>query len=146
MLLTLFFIMIVCAESKYNGWTIPGYEIFVLLCAPCYYWTSQVITNIVYATVAGVAAAHYLPSKTQSETCFKSCLNRVCTTSLGSICYASLILPPVQLVRSASNRLRTSEDDVDICCVSFLDAIIGKIGSGFWPTKFSGPMKNGAST
>ncbi|KAG0079856.1 putative choline transporter, neither null mutation nor overexpression affects choline transport [Podila epicladia] len=126
LLLALFFSMIVHSDSlNFQELEPSTYNIMFALCLPCYYWTSQVITNIVYATVAGVAAIHYLPSKTLSDTSFKSFLKSVCTTSLGSICYGSLIIAPVQIVRSASNRLRTSEDDVDVCCVSFLDAIIG---------------------
>ncbi|KAF8952828.1 putative choline transporter, neither null mutation nor overexpression affects choline transport [Haplosporangium bisporale] len=85
----------------------------------------RVITNIVYATVAGVSSAHYLPSKNLSENSFQTILKRVCTTSLGSICYGSLIITPVQIVRSVSNRLRTSTDDGDVYCVSCLDALIG---------------------
>ncbi|KAG0344862.1 putative choline transporter, neither null mutation nor overexpression affects choline transport [Podila minutissima] len=127
LLLALFISIIVCADNgDYSQGMEPStYYIMLVLCLSSYYWTSQVSTNIVYATVAGVAATHFLPSKTPSETSFNSCLNRVCTTSLGSICYGSLIITPVQIVRSASNGLRTSEDDVDVCCVSILDAIIG---------------------
>ncbi|KAF9383243.1 putative choline transporter, neither null mutation nor overexpression affects choline transport [Podila verticillata] len=102
-----------------------GYRALGALCYLSYFWTSQVITNIVYATVAGVSSAHYLPSKNLSENSFKTILKRVCTTSLGSICYGSLIITPVQIVRSVSNRLRTSTDDGDVYCVSCLDALIG---------------------
>lgn len=124
--LTLLFSLITSAGFLYVSELAPeGYRALGALCYLSYFWTSQVITNIVYATVAGVSSAHYLPSKNLSENSFKTILKRVCTTSLGSICYGSLIITPVQIVRSVSNRLRTSTDDGDVYCVSCLDALIG---------------------
>jgi hypothetical protein len=121
--------LITCAKNFYiDEFQSDGYLAMMVLCYLSYFWTSQVVTNIVYATVAGVSSPHYLPSKTSSENTFKTVLKRVCTTSLGSICYGSLIIAPVQIVRSVSNRLRTSTDDVDVYCVSLLDAITGKKG------------------
>ncbi|KAG0361176.1 hypothetical protein BG005_008990 [Podila minutissima] len=52
-------------------------------------WTSLVITNIIYATVAGVSAICYLPAKASRRADSIDVLTHVLTTSLGSICYGS---------------------------------------------------------
>ncbi|KAF9333021.1 hypothetical protein BG006_004088 [Podila minutissima] len=52
-------------------------------------WTSLVITNIIYATVAGVSAIRFLPAKASSRADSIDVLTHVLTTSLGSICYGS---------------------------------------------------------
>ncbi|KAG0028221.1 putative choline transporter, neither null mutation nor overexpression affects choline transport [Podila clonocystis] len=54
-----------------------------------YLWTSQVITNVVYATTVGVAAIHYLPHGPHGQDTLLTVLKRVVTTSFGPICYGS---------------------------------------------------------
>ncbi|KAG0099198.1 hypothetical protein BGZ93_008785 [Podila epicladia] len=64
---------------------------FVLICISylSFLWTSLAITNIIYATVAGVSAVRFLPAKTSRRTDSIDVLMHVWTTSLGSICYGS---------------------------------------------------------
>lgn len=56
-----------------------------------YLWTSLVITNIVYATAAGLTPAYFLPGPPtwQKRKPFLQVLKRVCITSLESVCYGS---------------------------------------------------------
>ncbi|KAG0033562.1 hypothetical protein BGZ81_008138 [Podila clonocystis] len=63
--------------------------ILIVLSYLSYLWTTQVITNIVYATTVGVAAAYYQPHEPQGQDTLLTVLKRVVTTSLGPICYGS---------------------------------------------------------
>ncbi|KAF9333022.1 hypothetical protein BG006_004089 [Podila minutissima] len=51
-----------------------------------YLWSSQVITNIVYTTTAGVSATHYLPHGPHGQDTPLMVLKHVLTTSFGPIC------------------------------------------------------------
>ncbi|KAG0028222.1 hypothetical protein BGZ82_008541 [Podila clonocystis] len=75
-----------------------------------YCWTSLVLTNVIYTLVAGVSAAHYLPSKAYEGSVLEI-LNRVTwTKSLGSICYGSSTpLGPIsQLFRTSWKDIKSS--------------------------------------
>ncbi|ORZ38827.1 plasma-membrane choline transporter-domain-containing protein [Catenaria anguillulae PL171] len=68
-----------------------------------FYWTCQVIGNVVHVTVSGVFAAFYFLSGSQqgmpgSPT--MSAFGRAMTTSFGSICYGSLLIALIQTLRS----------------------------------------------
>ncbi|KAF9307795.1 putative choline transporter, neither null mutation nor overexpression affects choline transport [Podila horticola] len=64
-----------------------------------FYWLSQVLTNIVHTTIAGVFAAHYFKSLSGHPTW--TCLKRSCTTSFGTICFGGLIYAIVQTIKKA---------------------------------------------
>ncbi|KAG0092767.1 hypothetical protein BGZ92_008664 [Podila epicladia] len=64
--------------------------VLIVLSYISYVWTSQVLTNIIYASVAALSASHYHPAGSPSKVSTSKVLKRVCTKSLGSICYASL--------------------------------------------------------
>ncbi|KAG0345965.1 putative choline transporter, neither null mutation nor overexpression affects choline transport [Podila humilis] len=78
-----------------------------------FWWTSQVITHVIYATVATASRVHHLPTKVSQVTSVKSVLRHVCTTSLGTICYGSLFITPVLAARSVFHSLRPPNDDMD---------------------------------
>ena len=65
-----------------------------------YYWTFQVISNIVLCSISGVVAVWYFlfPSHAPRRPVFKA-FTRSMTTSFGSICYGSLVIAVVQLLR-----------------------------------------------
>ncbi|KAG0036295.1 hypothetical protein BGZ82_004420 [Podila clonocystis] len=64
--------------------------ILIVLSYISYVWTSQVLTNTIYASVAALSASHYHPAGSPPKDSACNILKRVCTKSLGSICYASL--------------------------------------------------------
>lgn len=63
--------------------------ILIVLSYLSYLWSSQVITNIVYATTVGVSATHYLPHGPRGQDTPLNVLKHVLTTSFGPICYGS---------------------------------------------------------
>lgn len=72
------------------------------------YYTSQVITNVLLATEAGVFASWYfsqsaskLPTKTA-----RGAFKRAMTTSFGSICFGSLIVALLDMLRAALRLLQ----------------------------------------
>lgn len=78
-----------------------------------FYWTTQVIRNTVHTTISGVFGVFYfLTGTTQmpSGSVTLSSLKRACTTAFGSICFGSLIIAIVKLIRAL---LRTAMDNSD---------------------------------
>lgn len=68
-----------------------------------FYWTSQVVKNVLHVTVAGVAATYYFlvsPSNPNPPNPTAGSLKRATTTSFGSICLGSLILSLVRALRA----------------------------------------------
>lgn len=64
--------------------------ILIILSYISYLWTSQVLANTIYASVAARTASHYHPAGSPPGDSTRTILKRVFTKSLGSISYASL--------------------------------------------------------
>ncbi|CAG8572736.1 7127_t:CDS:2 [Ambispora gerdemannii] len=95
-----------------------------------FYWTSQVIKTIVHVTDAGVYAAYYFlegtPQGTGSAPTLSS-LKRACTTSLGSICFGSLIIAALNTLKAIFQSIANSDDGACgfvACCFAYLLACI----------------------
>ncbi|RIB23701.1 plasma-membrane choline transporter-domain-containing protein [Gigaspora rosea] len=95
-----------------------------------FYWTSQVIKTIVHVTASGVYATYYFLEGTNQGTGTTPTLSsfkRATTTSIGSICFGSLI---IALLNTARAVLRTFADSDDgacgflACCIACLLAWI----------------------
>jgi hypothetical protein len=78
-----------------------------------FYWTSQVIQTWVHVTTSGVFATYYFLEGTHegvpSSPTLKSA-KRASTTSFGSICFGSLIVAVLQVIRAL---LRTAAQESD---------------------------------
>ncbi|CAG8490117.1 5826_t:CDS:2 [Ambispora leptoticha] len=95
-----------------------------------FYWTSQIIKTIVHVTDAGAYAAYYFlegtPQGTGSAPTLSS-LKRACTTSLGSICFGSLIIAALNTMKAIFRTIANSDDGACgflACCVEYLLACI----------------------
>jgi len=86
-----------------------------------FYWTSQVIANIVFVTASGVVATWYFlfPNQTPSSTVGGS-LKRACWNSLGSICFGSFIIALIQTIRAMIQMSRNSKNDFLRACAECL--------------------------
>jgi hypothetical protein len=106
------------AQSKENSSesAIEFYLIFSL------YWTTQVVKNIAHVTSAGAVASWWLMPQLMSPT--KPAFMRSITTSIGSICFGSLIVAILQsiryLARSSQNRGGAFVD----CILSYIERMI----------------------
>jgi len=108
---------------------VSGIILFLFLVS--YYWTWQVIKNVVHVTVAGtVGTWWFVPSEANSfcSTSVRNSFFRAITTSFGSICLGSLIVAIVQAARHMLHRLRATDDGLLYClaecCLRCIEAII----------------------
>lgn len=101
-----------------------------------YYWTSQVISYVAYVTLAGIYASVYF--NTGPHPSLPS-LKRAMTTSLGSICFGSLLIALVEFLRYLIAVARGSTDNpilgVFLCIV---DCLIGCF-QGFFVSQQTSP-------
>ncbi|KAG0370328.1 plasma-membrane choline transporter-domain-containing protein [Gamsiella multidivaricata] len=121
-----------CYEMYYdtNTRTTPGkLKALIVFCFFSFYWTSQVIKNIVHVTISGVFACYYFlmgspqgMSKSPTLESFK----RACTTSIGSICFGSLIIAAIQTLRALAQMLRgDGSDGIMAFLACIIDCILG---------------------
>lgn len=99
-----------------------------------YYWTSQVIQNVAFTTICGTYGSYYFCSGSQGgmpKNPTWGSFKRASTYSFGSICFGSLIIALIQLVRAfvavARSQAAQSGDSIlsiVLCCV---DCCIGCI-------------------
>jgi hypothetical protein len=100
-----------------------------------YLWTTNVLSNMVHATVAGVVGTWWFVPDQASGTCSPAIADsfaRASTYSFGSICLGSLVTAIVQLVyrlvRAARGSRRSSASSflfcVLECILSFLERIV----------------------
>jgi Plasma-membrane choline transporter len=96
-----------------------------------YYWTAQVIRNVVHCTTAGtVATWWYDPVEARGccSTAVRQSYWRSLTYSFGSICLASLIVAIVEAIRELLHSMRENGDSfltciVD-CCLACVESLV----------------------
>ena len=107
----------------------------ILLCLflLSYYWTAQVLTNVVHVTVAGTVGSWWWDTASSaSGGCCSSAVRdsyrRSLTTSFGSICLGSLVVAVLQTIRTLVQTIREQQqqDGMFLCVV---ECLIGCIES-----------------
>lgn len=116
--LALFFLVIQTAWSVWTAWTLVAvYQRFtpdaqsagssassgavtglVVLVVFAYYWTSELIKAVAYTSSAGIYGTWYY-SATKPAHAAMSSLRRCLTYSFGSLCFGSLILALLDIIR-----------------------------------------------
>ncbi|KAJ1660850.1 pH nine-sensitive protein 1 [Dispira simplex] len=105
----------------------------IIYLALVWYWVSQIISNVLHTTVAGVFATHYFFDGTlqgyPTTNPTLSALKRAATNSFGSICLGSLVVAILQTIRGILQTLISMETDGALggflsCCVG---CILGMI-------------------
>jgi len=111
----------VCRTRKFDGRRIcypqmsgAAYGVYIF-CLFSFYWTTQVIKNVVHVTVCGVFGVYYFLTNTPhmpkgSPTL--GALSRALTTSFGSVCFGSLIIALIRTVRAILRMLQDQDDGV----------------------------------
>ncbi|CAG8601833.1 10331_t:CDS:2, partial [Dentiscutata heterogama] len=95
-----------------------------------FYWTSQVVKTIVHVTASGVYATYYFLEGTPQGTGTTPTLSsfkRATTTSIGSICFGSLIIALLNTARAVLRSFADSDDGACgflACCIACLLAWI----------------------
>ena len=67
------------------------------------YWTIEVARNVIASTAAGTIGTWFYNSLNMPPSPVKDALIRSCTTSFGSICFGSLLVAPVAVLRATLN-------------------------------------------
>ncbi|KAG0092994.1 putative choline transporter, neither null mutation nor overexpression affects choline transport [Podila epicladia] len=102
-------------------------RVLTVVCYFSFFFTSQVITNIVHVTISGVFATYYYmagsPQGMTSSPTIAS-LKRACTTSLGSICFGSLIIAIIQTLRTIANMFRGDSDGIMAFVACLIDCLL----------------------
>merc|ERR1712232_175154 len=90
-----------------------------------YYWTHQVIQNVLHVTIAGAVGTWWFSPIECSSCCSSaviSSLKRATTFSFGSICFGSLLVAIVQALRTLRDMTRDDEDYKILNCI--IDCIL----------------------
>jgi hypothetical protein len=103
-----------CISMHYN-------TVVVALLLLSFYWTHQVILNIVHVTVAGVVATFWFAPNEASSFCSPSVWDswrRASTSSLGSIAFGSLLVAILQWLQHSLRALRRRQGHSLLSCVA----------------------------
>jgi len=122
-----------CYELYYDNLTRSTptkLKVLIVFCFFSFYWTSQVMENIVHVTVSGLFATYYFlmgseQGMTKSPTI--ESLKRACTTSIGSICFGSLVIALIQTLRAVAQMARGDGSNGIMAFVAcMIDCLLGK--------------------
>ncbi|CAG8481696.1 17037_t:CDS:2 [Dentiscutata heterogama] len=104
-----------------------------LILAHKYYWVSQVIQTFIHVTTSGVFASYYFLEGTPQSVPPSPTLNsakRAATTSFGSICFGSLLVAILQVIRELLRSLAQDTDNpFGAFCAACAAALVGYIDS-----------------
>lgn len=97
-----------------------------------YFFTHQVLQNALHATVAGVVGTWWFIPDEGKGCCSPAVIGswfRSCTSSLGSICFGSLLVAIVQALRALANSAQNDEggDNCLICIAQCLLSLLESI-------------------
>ena len=105
---------------------------FILLV--CFYWAHQVISSVVHVTTAGTVGTWWFEPQHANGCCSEAVqgsARRAVTTSLGSICFGSLLVALIQALRAMVHQARQADDGIVVCIADCLLGIIEAIAEYF---------------
>lgn len=123
------FVWVLTVIKAQNITFIPGWLLFIFLILS-FYWTAQVIKNVVHVTASGSFATWYFlqgtPAMPASPTL--GAMKRSLTTSFGSICFGSLIVAALKTLRALVRSARNQRNGILVflveCILGILDRLI----------------------
>ena len=110
--------------NENNGTATGGDAGILLFCVFCYFWVSQVAFNVMHVTASGVTATWYFVGGDayMPRNPTVASLRRAVTTSFGSICFGSLIVAILKLLRFIARQSRGNSENDFVRCI--LECII----------------------
>lgn len=93
-----------------------GAELLYIFFFISFYWTTQVISNIIHVTVAGVMATWYFDYPHAPGSPTARSFKRAITTSLGPIALGSLLVAIFQFIRQTLHSIMEHENNFCCCC------------------------------
>jgi hypothetical protein len=123
-------------DGQLNNWAA-----FLLLVS--YFWTAQVIKNVVHVTVAGTVGTWWFTPIEASGCCSQGVRDsyyRSMTTSFGSICFGSLIVAIISAVKEVLHAMRDQNNSLLLCLAECLLGCIANLVEYFnsWAFVFVG--------
>jgi Plasma-membrane choline transporter len=119
-------------ENEMNGGLI-----FLFLVS--FFWTAQVVKNVVHVTVAGTVGTWWLFPHEANGCCSQAVRDsywRSVTTSFGSICLGSLIVALIQATREIVNSMRNQDDSLLLCIADCLLGCLEQLAEYFNKVSF----------
>ncbi|RNF05413.1 hypothetical protein TraAM80_04623 [Trypanosoma rangeli] len=111
------------------GYNNTGDSLLFTFCMLLLFWVSQVVANIIHVTTSGVTATWYFAGEgrmPQNPTL--ASFKRATTTSLGSICFGSLMVAIVRLLRWLAESATDNENEfircITVCILSCLESML----------------------
>jgi len=83
-----------------------------------FYFTAEVIKNVVHVTVAGVAGTWWFSPDEANSCCSSAITSSLCrasTTSFGSICFGSLLVAIIQALKQMAHQARQTDSGIAVC-------------------------------
>jgi hypothetical protein len=120
----LLYAIIPSINQLYNNESV-GYLIllFVLL----FFWTQQIVSNVIHVTSAGMVGKWYHKNQDNSNIVWKS-FGRAITKSFGSVCFGSLVVAIIKTIQFIVRMVRRDDNSCIMCCadclISFLERIV----------------------
>jgi hypothetical protein len=130
--LATFYVVGDCNAEFYCENEINGFLVFLFLLS--FYWTTQVIKNVVHVTVAGTVGTWWFVPGEARSCCSSAVRNsywRSITTSFGSICFGSLLVAIIQATREVVHSMRTEENSLLLCLIDCLLQILEQLAEYF---------------
>jgi len=123
-------ILITVVWNVFFGWTLSVSQhysdsitnLLIAFYVLSYYWTTQVIKNVLHVTVSGTFATWYFMSSIMPSNPTIKSLKRSLTTSFGSICFGSLLVALLETLRTFIQAIRRQQDNLVAFCA---DCLIG---------------------
>jgi len=86
-----------------------------------YYWTFQVLMNVIQVTVSGTIGSWWFKPETSESLLWNQSVGHALFSAIfyssGSICFGSLLIGPVHLLRQLSAFCRPSQEDSILMCL-----------------------------
>ncbi len=130
--LATFYVLGDCNAEFYCENDVNGFLVFLFLVS--FYWTTQVIKNVVHVTVAGTVGTWWFVPGEARSCCSPAVMNsywRSVTTSFGSICFGSLLVALIQATREIVYSMRAQEDSLLLCITDCILAILEHLAEYF---------------
>lgn len=106
-----------------NNWGI--FVLFISL----FFWTQQVISNIIHVTVSGVIGNwyHWGVNVVRIVNPVWKSFVRAMTTNFGSICFGSLLVAVIQTLKFAVSLAKKNDNDFVVCCADCILSILDNL-------------------
>ncbi|KAG7359953.1 plasma-membrane choline transporter family protein [Nitzschia inconspicua] len=121
-----------CNAQGYCENEMNGGLVFLFLVS--FFWTAQVVKNVVHVTVAGTVGTWWLFPQEANGCCSSAVRDsywRSITTSFGPICLGSLIVAVIQATREIVNSMRNQDDSLLLCIANCLLGCLEQLAEYF---------------